>query len=125
MSSPLQIVLQGTPKNDTVADALTKYQSDVKSNEPGTLDWRAFRQEDGTICFLDVYESSEAFTEHFGRARDSGFLDTLMGSVDFKSVLVMGEPTTEARGILDQLGAVYAKPISGFSRIVPTKTAVN
>lgn len=116
MSGPLTLILKAQPKTDGLDAAFTTVNRKSR-DEPGTLTHRMFRQADGNVAFYDDYASSDAFLAHFGAAKESGALDTLMAACDITDVLCLGDPTPEAKAVLDQLGATYASHVVGFSKL--------
>lgn len=89
------------------------------SDEPRTLAYEWYISDDGgTVHVVETYADSAAVVAHHvsegfalhnwaGRFRDC---------VDSARVVVYGDPNTEAREVLDRLGATYHSPWGGFSR---------
>lgn len=114
----LTVIIEATirpGKKDELERTIAELVVDVKENEPGILDYGAFIADD-RMKFLEGYEDSAAFVNHAGRAPVQAALGTIMANVDVKRVTCLGEPTAEAKAVLDGFGAAYFAPAAGFKR---------
>lgn len=117
MSGPLTNVLKLRPKSDELRKVLEEKIAYCKANEPGTITLRLFEQEDGVLQYYEDYESSEAFIAHVESAGERGVLDRLMATAEFEEVIVLGDPTPEAREVLAKFNATIATHQGGYSRL--------
>jgi quinol monooxygenase YgiN len=86
------------------------------STEPQTLAYEWYISADGrTVHIFEKYATSEAMVTHV-----SGFLEKwaarFMASVDVTRFAVYGDPSPEARALLEGFGPEYLEPWGGFSR---------
>jgi quinol monooxygenase YgiN len=89
--------------------------ANAESGEPGTLGYEFFINEEGSDCYLnEYYVDSVAFLEHFGRVQP--ILEASMKVSSLQEAVVLGDPSPEARALLDHLGAKYYSDCIGFCR---------
>jgi|tagenome__1003787_1003787.scaffolds.fasta_scaffold19327539_2 quinol monooxygenase YgiN len=86
------------------------------SAEPQTLAYEWYISADGgTVHIFEKYATSESMVSHV-----NGFLEKwagrFMDSVDVARFVVYGDPSPEARALLEGFGPVYLGPWGGFSR---------
>ncbi len=86
------------------------------STESETLAYEWYISEDESkVHIFEKYASSEATVAHV-----TGFLEKwarrFSGAIDMTGFVVYGDPSHEAREILDGWGATYMAPWGGFSR---------
>lgn len=90
--------------------------SATQANEPGTLAYEWFLNEDGSACHIyERYSDSAAVMTHLG-AFDANFGARFLESVEPTALSVYGEPSADVRGVLDGFGAKYLGPFGGFAR---------
>ncbi len=56
--------LKAKPGKNTEIEALLKSAASMAENEPGTITWYAFAEDDGTYGILDTFETEEARQAH-------------------------------------------------------------
>jgi quinol monooxygenase YgiN len=84
--------------------------------EPGAQVYEWFISDDGTACHIcERYADSPAAIAHLGTF-GSKFADRFMACVEPTALSVYGEPSDEARKVLDGFGAAYLGTFGGFSR---------
>jgi quinol monooxygenase YgiN len=86
------------------------------STEPATLAYEWYISDDRkTVHIYEKYADSDATVSHV-----RGFLEKwaerFTASVDVTRFVVHGDPSPEAREILDGFGSIYMGPWGGFSR---------
>ncbi len=86
------------------------------STEPQSLAYEWYISADGgTVHIFEKYATSESMVSHV-----TGFLEKwaerFMASVDVTRFVVYGDPSPEARALLEGFGPVYLGPWGGFSR---------
>lgn len=114
----LRVTLHGAITDmDAYRSVGEKMRAAVADTEPDTTAYEWWVSEDGaSFVNVDEYRSSDAFLSHFGAAQERGDLDAFMGSVDIKLVEVVGAPSPEARGVLEQFGAVFLESAGAVTR---------
>ena len=102
---------------DAVTDILQQSRDMVVANEPGTLTYDCYLH--GNVCrYVEVYESSAALMDHVTGKVGTELAPRLFEHASLDSVLSFGEPTPEARSVLEQFGAtingspVYSRELS-------------
>lgn len=84
-------------------------------DEPGTLIYEWFLSGDGTACQLyERYTGSAAALVHLGTF-GSRFMDRFLACFEPTSLSVYGDPSPEARAVLDGFGASYLGFLGGFA----------
>lgn len=87
----------------------------VEENEPTTLGYEWFIDEEGTSCYLnEYYGSSEDFLLHFKGLGPK--LHDMLAISPLQEMLVLGEPNAEVRGMLGGLDAKFYTRSVGFCR---------
>lgn len=87
----------------------------VEDNEPTTLGYEWFIDEEGTSCYLnEYYGSSEAFLSHFKEMGPK--IHDMLAISPLVEAIVLGDPSPEAREMLAHLGAKFYTPAVGFCR---------
>jgi hypothetical protein len=85
-------------------------------SEPGTQAYEWFLSGDGAVCHVyERYADSTAAMAHLGTF-GSKFAERFLECVEPTGLYVYGDPSDEARAVLDGFGAVYLGPFGGFSR---------
>lgn len=84
--------------------------------ESGTQGYEWFLSEDGKTCHINErYADTAALMEHLGNF-GSTFAERFVACFEPTSFSVYGEPSAEARAVLDGFGASYLGWFGGFSR---------
>jgi len=84
--------------------------------EPGTQAYEWFLSADGSRCHINErYADSGAALAHLGTF-GSQYMERFLACATPESLSVYGEPSDEARAVLDGFGAQYLGPFGGFSR---------
>lgn len=101
-------------------DSLKKLMAEMvdatQKNEQGTLAYEWTISEDNKKCHIhERYVDSEATLTHLATFT-SKYAARLMETGDATGFVVYGNPTVEAKKILDGFNAVYMMPIGGFTR---------
>ena len=87
----------------------------AEANEPGTLGYEFFVNEDGTESYLvEYYADSQSFLTHFANVQP--ILEAAMKVSGMVEAVVLGDPTPEARTMLAALGVKYYPERIGFCR---------
>jgi len=111
------VELQVKPGQLNALRALTGQMVESTKTEPGALVYERYISDDHQkVHVFERYVDSNAAVAHlvaFGKMYGERFARM----VDRKHFTVFGTPTVELREILDPLGATYATPLAGFSRI--------
>lgn len=88
----------------------------TKAGEPKTLAYHWTLSADEKKCHIyEHYQDSEAAVSHL-KSFLANHASKLMETGDATSFIVYGNPSAEARSILDGLAAVYMSPLEGFFR---------
>lgn len=96
--------------------ALTAEMVEVTQSESGVLIYERYISPDGKTAYVyERYENPRAAVAHL-RAFGEQFGERFSSMVQRRQLLVLGEPTAELRGIMDQMGATYAPFLDGFTR---------
>lgn len=89
--------------------------SGAEANEPGTLGYEFFINEEGSDCYLnEYYADSEAFLTHFQAVQP--ILAESMKVSTLLEVIVLGDPSQEVQDALAPLRAKYYSNCIGFCR---------
>ncbi len=92
-----------------------KGASGAEAGEPGTLGYEFFVDEEGTEFYLnEYYADSDSFIAHFANVQP--VLQAMMKVLGPPEAIVLGDPSEEARALLDGLGAKYYSTCIGFCR---------
>jgi len=84
--------------------------------EPGALSYEWFITDDGTAVHLyERYADSDAVMTHLGTFGEK-FAGRFLGACDPTGFTVLGDPSAEARAVLDGFGAGYMGFLGGFVR---------
>lgn len=85
-------------------------------NEPDTKNYEWFASGDKKkIHLYERYTDSAAALAHL-KTFDEKFAARLLATVDPTRMVVYGDPTNDAKAVLDGFGAVYMGQIGGFAR---------
>ena len=117
----VRVLVQGTTRDLAAFSAYMKREAAlIEENEPGTLRMEIFGDEStGAVVVHEVYLDADAFMKH---------TESLMEGPRMQEFLQLFEPRRftfltpidddRVRGIAEQLNAVQASEIAGFSRSV-------
>ncbi len=95
-----------------MAEGLT---AGAEANEPTTLAYEWFIDEDGSSCYLiESYGNAEAFLLHFQGLGSK--LDALLELSPLEEMVVLGDPSPEVKEMLAGLGAKFYSLHVGFAR---------
>ena len=84
-------------------------------NEPNTLVYEWFINEDGTEChLLETFKDSDAFMTHLGNV--GHMFDTLFQFATMTRAKIYGSPSNELQASLDPLGVEYFGHFNGVTR---------
>ena len=90
-------------------------------NEPNTLIYEYYINEDGTEChLLETFKDSDAFMVHLGNV--GHLFDTLFQSATMTRAKIYGSPSAELQQALDPLGVEYFAYLNGIERPSEKKT---
>ena len=93
---------------------LTGEMVEATRHEPGVLSYQRFVSEQGHAVHLyERYANSAAALAHL-RNFAARFGARFLSMVERKRFLVFGDPSRELREELDNLGAIYFKPLGHF-----------
>ena len=96
--------------------ALMNEMVESTKGEPGAQGYEWFVSADGgTVHIHERYADSNAVLAHLGTF-GAKFAERFLGCVDPTGLAVYGEPSDEARAVLDGFGAQYLGPFGGFNR---------
>lgn len=101
--------------NDGAVDAITEILKQARdvvvADEPGTLTYDCYLL--GNVCrYVEVYASSAALMDHVTGKVATELAPRLFEHASLDSMLSFGEPTPEARGVLEQFGAtIHGSPL--------------
>lgn len=116
MSSTVSWNLQLSLRDDRIDSARDLMEEMVEStrNEAGALGYEWFLT--GNSCHIqERYADSGAVVAHLSTFGER-FADRFLKQFEPTGLWVYGEPSDEARAILDGFGAVYLSPFGGFTR---------
>ena len=116
MSGTVSWNLQLSVRDNRLDGARTLMEEMVEStrNEKGALGYEWFLA--GNVCHLqERYADSDAVVAHLGTFGEK-FAERFLQHFEPTGLWVYGEPSDEARAILDGFGAVYLGPFGGFVR---------
>ena len=116
--NPLDSVSKMSVREGQLSDARELMPEMVESTwgEPGTLGYEWFLGADGTVCHIhERYADSDAASVHLGNF-GAKFAERFLRCFEPTDLYVYGEPSDEARAVLDGFGAVYLGTFGGFSR---------
>jgi quinol monooxygenase YgiN len=103
-------------KLETLKELAVELSTATKENEPGTMVYEWTLSKDEKICHIyERYEDSIATLKHLKTFIEK-FSARLMETGDCTSFVVYGEPSQEAKKVLDGFSPVYMAPIGGFIR---------
>ncbi len=89
--------------------------ANAEAAEPGTLAYEFFINDEGTESYLnEYYTDSEAFLTHFARVQP--ILEASMKVSNLVDVVVLGDPSPEAKEVLAHLGSKIYTNCIGFCR---------
>lgn len=115
----IRAIVRGTANDyDAFVDLATRVCSLVEANEPGTLRYEGFVDEDtARFVWHEVYEDGSAFLQHNQNLAEAGVMQELGQLVDFDSMTVLGEvDDSSVREALEQFGAEVLQRHVGFVR---------
>ena len=85
------------------------------ANEPNTLVYEWFINEDGSEChLLETFRDSDAFMTHLGNV--GHMFDTLFQFATMTRAKIFGSPSNELQQSLDPLGVEYFGHFNGVTR---------
>jgi quinol monooxygenase YgiN len=88
----------------------------TKANEPDTKSYEWFISGDGKrLHIYERYANSAAVLIHM-KTFGEKFAERLLATADATRFVVYGNPTAEAKNVLDGFGARYFGQIGGFTR---------
>ncbi len=120
MSDAFHLIFEATITNGKLRRARTIAQdlvADVEANEPETLQYQFYADRGShRICFLDTYNSSEAFLEHLARPPVSKALDEILAICEDHEIIILGHVSSQARKVLATMGASILGEVAGFER---------
>jgi quinol monooxygenase YgiN len=112
-------IVRGTARDyDTFVNLAERVCSLVETNEPGTLRYECFVDEESAMfVWHEVYEDKAAFFQHNQNLSENGVMAEVGELVDFEGMTILGDVTDpELRGVLDQFGAQVLKRQVGVVR---------
>lgn len=119
MSKAISWNLQLAVREGRLSDARDLVKEMVEAtrqDEPGTQIYEYYLSPDGTRCHIyERYVDSDAALVHLGNF-GSKFAERFMGCFEPTSFSVYGDPSAEARAVLDSFGASYLGRLDGFDR---------
>lgn len=118
MSNKISWNLQMTVRDGQLDDArkLVDEMASATLEEQGTQGYEWFLSGDGRNCHInEQYADSDAVMAHLGNF-GSRFADRFLACFDVTAFSVYGDPSEEARAVLDGFGAAYFGWLGGFSR---------
>jgi quinol monooxygenase YgiN len=116
MSEAVSWNLQLSVQEGRLDDARSLMEEMVQATrrEPGTRAYEWFLSNDGSVCHINErYADSSAVVEHLGNF-GANFAERFLACLTPTAFCVYGEPSDEARAVLDGFGAVYLGPFGGF-----------
>lgn len=103
-------------KLEALKKIMTEMVDATKENEPETMAYEWTINAENTKCHIhERYVDSKATLNHLQTFMEK-FAARLMETGDSTSFVVYGNPSEEAKTVLDGFSAVYMKPIGGFIR---------
>lgn len=115
----IRAIVRGTANDyETFVDLATRVCSLVEANEPGTLRYEGFVDEDtARFVWHEVYEDGSAFLQHNQNLAEAGVMQELGQLVEFDGMTVLGEvDDSSVREALEQFGAEVLQRHVGFVR---------
>ena len=98
------------------SQSLMKEMIEATQKESGTRMYQWFYSNDGKTCHItEGYTDSSAVMVHLGTF-GSTFVERFMACFEPTSFFVYGNPSAEARAVLDGFGAAYLDSVDGFTR---------
>ena len=89
----------------------------VETNEPDTLEYRFYLNEDGTKCIVhETYVDSEAVLFHNESAASKTILPSIFNMAQLNRLDVYGNPNDELKKVLVGLNSHTFNLFTGFSR---------
>ena len=100
---------------DAARDLMKEMVAATKE-EPGTKGFEWFLSDDGKSCHIhERYADSDAVMTHLGNF-GAKFAERFLACYEPSSLSVYGNPSAEARAVLDGFGAAYLGWFGGFNR---------
>lgn len=88
----------------------------IQANEPGTLNYDMFVNEELSICHIyEKYVDGEAFKKHL-ELFNAGFAERFGSVVEVTKFTVYGDPNAEIRELLAGFDAVIMEPFGSIVR---------
>lgn len=105
---------------DGQLDSLRTLMDDMvaatRQDEPGTLAYEWFLSANGSTCHIyERYVDSAAVLVHLNNF-GTKYAERFLGCLEPTSLAVYGDPSPEAREVLDGFGAQYFGWLGGFDR---------
>ena len=89
----------------------------VETNEPDTLEYRFYLNEDGTKCIVhETYADSKATLSHNDSAASKTILPSIFNTAQLNRLDVYGNPNDELKKVLAGLNSHTFNLFTGFSR---------
>ncbi len=89
----------------------------VETNEPDTLEYRFYLNEDGTKCIVhETYADSKATLSHNDGAASKTILQSIFNAAQLNRLDVYGNPNDELKKVLAGLNSHMFNLFTGFSR---------
>ena len=89
----------------------------VETNEPDTLEYRFYLNEDGTKCIVhETYTDSKATLSHNDGAASKTILPSIFNMAQLNRLDVYGNPNDELKKVLAGLNSYTFNLFTGFSR---------
>ena len=96
---------------------IRKMSEVVETNEPDTLEYRFYLNEDGTKCIVhETYADSKATLSHNDSAASKTVLPRIFNIAKLNRLDVYGNPDNELKKLLARLNSQTFNLFTGFSR---------
>jgi quinol monooxygenase YgiN len=96
---------------------IREMSKDVETNEPGTLEYRFYLNEDETKCIVhETYADSKATLLHNDSAASKTILPNIFNIAQLNRLDVYGYPNDELKKVLAGLNSETFNLFTGFSR---------
>jgi quinol monooxygenase YgiN len=102
-------------QRDAFTRLIRELTARVEAEEPGMRAYEWYLSPDGTECYFHEWlASSEAFLAHVAHVGPS--LPALQAAAPPGQTLVFGQPSAQAKALLESFGAQYFPRVDGFAR---------
>jgi quinol monooxygenase YgiN len=103
---------------DEFKKLINKMNEYVETNEPDTLEYRFYLNEDGTRCMVhESYKSSDAALSHNNSIASKTILPKIFNIAKLNRFDVYGNPNEELRDILKGLNSQTFTLFTGINRL--------